>query len=261
MEKMPLCGGTVWGMMDKNSKIPLYKQLYDAIKEDVVSQKLEEHQPIDGEYALIEKYHVSRTTVRQALGKLVEDGYLYRRQGSGTFVAPVKHQRNLQGLASFSSEMGLVTQKQSSKVILFERIKAPLRVSRALGIRENSMVLRIKRLRYMDSAQPIGIHDSYLNLDSWYPITQDELERRGSLYSLLEEKYDIFMQDADETLEVRNATKEEKNLLNLKKPDIVMFINRVSWTQYKQPIEYCEMIYRGDKYRYLIHLHNEKRSI
>lgn len=42
---------------------------------------------IPTEYELCERFSISRTSVRQALAELTQEGYLYRQQGSGTFVS------------------------------------------------------------------------------------------------------------------------------------------------------------------------------
>ena len=45
---------------------------------------------IDSEHELVAKYSVSRATVSKAIGELEAEGYVYREQGRGTFVAQSK---------------------------------------------------------------------------------------------------------------------------------------------------------------------------
>ncbi len=67
---------------------------YILIKETIISWILEgkviPHQKIYSEHELAEKFRVSRHTVRQALSELVNEGWLYREQGRGTFCAEKK---------------------------------------------------------------------------------------------------------------------------------------------------------------------------
>jgi DNA-binding LacI/PurR family transcriptional regulator len=42
---------------------------------------------VESEHELVDRYSVSRATVAKAVGELVAEGYLYREQGRGTFVA------------------------------------------------------------------------------------------------------------------------------------------------------------------------------
>lgn len=64
---------------------------YKVIKEAILSKILEgtiiPHKKIGSESELMKKYKVSRQTVRMAIGELVSEGWLYRRQGAGTFCA------------------------------------------------------------------------------------------------------------------------------------------------------------------------------
>lgn len=72
---------------DKESQVPLYRQLQAILREAICKGRPSPNQPLPGELALVEAYGVSRTTVRQALQGLVAEGMIVRRQGLGTFVA------------------------------------------------------------------------------------------------------------------------------------------------------------------------------
>ena len=77
-------------MIDKNSPIPVYYQLKEMIKEKIADGTWQVGQCIASERELTEAYGVSRMTVRQALGELVQEGLLVREKGKGTFVCEPK---------------------------------------------------------------------------------------------------------------------------------------------------------------------------
>lgn len=64
-----------------------YMRLAEQLKSEIQTQALPPEKRIPTEDELVEKYGVSRNTVRQAVQMLVNDGYLIKIQGSGTFVA------------------------------------------------------------------------------------------------------------------------------------------------------------------------------
>ncbi len=74
-------------MIDKNSPIPLYYQLKQILIQKIKEGALAPGSQLPTEQNLCETYEISRAPVRQALLELVRDGYIYRRAGSGTFVA------------------------------------------------------------------------------------------------------------------------------------------------------------------------------
>ncbi|MDN5697844.1 MAG: GntR family transcriptional regulator, partial [Rubrobacter sp.] len=53
-------------------------------------ESLEVGEALPPERSLCEMFEVSRVTLRRALDELAREGYLVRRQGSGTFVARPK---------------------------------------------------------------------------------------------------------------------------------------------------------------------------
>lgn len=90
-------------MINRNSTHPLYQQLYETLKQNIVDGKWIEQLPPETE--LCEMYDVSRGTLRQALSLLETDGYLSRERGRGTFI---NRQRNANSSPSISSALAFI---------------------------------------------------------------------------------------------------------------------------------------------------------
>ncbi len=65
---------------------PRYRILADVLIEEIVSGKLDTGQTLPSEHELVERFRVSRYTVREALRVLQDSGMITRRQGKGTMV-------------------------------------------------------------------------------------------------------------------------------------------------------------------------------
>ncbi|TCP30835.1 DNA-binding LacI/PurR family transcriptional regulator [Scopulibacillus darangshiensis] len=65
----------------------LYLQVYQSLKKDIIDGKYTAGDRVPSEKELSDFFRVSRITSKKALGKLVEDGIVYRQRGKGTFVA------------------------------------------------------------------------------------------------------------------------------------------------------------------------------
>ena len=71
---------------EKNVKIPLYVAAYETISQWLKDGKYKAGDKLPGENILAEYWNVSRSTVRMAVRKLEEDGYIYKMQGKKTTV-------------------------------------------------------------------------------------------------------------------------------------------------------------------------------
>ena len=66
-----------------------YNMVKDHILEWIKDGTVRPGEKIPSENELVQSFGVSRHTIRQAVGELVNEGYLYREQGSGTYCSPV----------------------------------------------------------------------------------------------------------------------------------------------------------------------------
>ncbi len=71
--------------IDETKSTPKYLQLKDIILQYLYDEHFEAGQKIPTENELIHRFHVSRVTVRKTLQELVENGVIYKIQGSGSF--------------------------------------------------------------------------------------------------------------------------------------------------------------------------------
>jgi len=85
-------------------------------------------------------------------------------------------------------------------------------------------------------------------------ITRAEVEKRGSIYDILQEKFGIFPSEADETLEVTLASAEEARLLEIPEGSPLLLNERTLWSQDRKAVEFVKILYRGDRYKYTVRL-------
>ncbi|MEP7200249.1 MAG: PLP-dependent aminotransferase family protein, partial [Chloroflexota bacterium] len=74
--------------LDKSSDRPLYRQLYDQLREAILSRRLVGGLRLPPTRALADELSVSRNTVVNAFEQLMAEGYITGKVGSGTYVAP-----------------------------------------------------------------------------------------------------------------------------------------------------------------------------
>jgi GntR family transcriptional regulator len=241
-------------MIDPNDFLPRYYQLANILREQIAQGKVQAHQPIPAERQLEEIYSVSRTTIRQAIDLLVRQGYLYREHGKGTFVSPQKLQKGISELTSFTEDMQRRKIVPGQKILEMGMVQPPEAVRAHLELPSGAdRVLLVERLRLGDG-KPMGLQTSYTVLPEGQTITQEELERAGSIYQLLQEKFHLIPTEADETLEVTLATGREASLLQIKAGSPLLLSERTTYSQYRRVMEFVKILYRGDRYRYLAKL-------
>lgn len=240
-------------MIDPYDAVPKYHQLARILRKKIEEGEWEPNSAIPSERQLEEQYRISRPTVRQAVELLIRQGFLYREHGRGTFVMPQKLQKGLLELTSFSEDLIKRGIKPGQIILKMCREVPPQKIQQKLELAPGSELLTIERIRLGDGL-PIGLQTSYLVLQSDQTIDKVELERAGSLYRILQEKFQIIPWAADETLEVTLASKEEAELLQVNEGSPLLLNERILWSQDRKAVEFVKILYRGDRYRYTMRL-------
>lgn len=79
-------------MNEQNQRLPKYTLIKDTIRKEIDEGILSQNEKLPPETVLIERFQASKMTVVRALQELVQEGYLTRTQGRGTYVtSPQKH--------------------------------------------------------------------------------------------------------------------------------------------------------------------------
>ena len=80
-------------VLDRDSSEPLYQQLAAALRQEIEGGRLPPGVAFPSERKLMARYHVTRATVRSALGVLKQEGRVESEHGSGSFVRDPKAER------------------------------------------------------------------------------------------------------------------------------------------------------------------------
>lgn len=235
----------------RNNPTPFYLQLEEIIRKKINNGEYENGDSLPSESKLQEKYNLSRTTVRQAMSNLVKDGIITRQRGKGTFVSSKnKTKPDLSLLNSFTEEVKREGKKPGSKVLNLKIIKAPQYISEALKLSNKSSVVLYERIRTIDD-KPVGIHTVYLNLNALPKLNIEDLNKDDiSLYNIIENKLNIKIGTATETIKAIAADKETSETLNIQEGEPLFSMKRITYTGNNIPFEYAKIIVKGDEFEY-----------
>jgi GntR family transcriptional regulator len=142
---------------------------------------------LPNETDLCERYNVSRITLREAVQGLVQDGYVVRRQGSGTYVTrrPAL-QNSLDTNFSYTEYLEQANIRAGKRILSAKRVHADAEVAEAFSLDVGTPVVEVRRLRTADGTPAVYSIDS-IRGDIVSP-SDDRKALRGSLYRLLAEK-------------------------------------------------------------------------
>lgn len=234
-------------MKIKDSPIPLYKQVKKLILDDIKS--LEPFSRIGSERDYSKKFNVSRITVRNAFHKLVQEGYLIRIIGKGTYVYSDSESSEFSQTISFTEDMKRYKYYNThSKVLEFDIINAKQELSNKLKINTGDKVYRLHRLRYIDNT-PMTIQDSFIVYDFCPTLYKYDFSHE-SLYRVLKEFFNLKLTYSNNTLEARISNKSEEQMFGLNKQIPVFILTQTIFIESGKPIEYVKSIYRCDKYKF-----------
>jgi GntR family transcriptional regulator len=156
----------------------------DDLRRSILVGEFPPGEKLPNEDGLSHRFKVSRATIREAVRSLVEEGYLARRQGSGTYVTNRPLLRNsLDTNFSYTDYLESIGVRAGKKMLSVSGVLSDPRVSERLGLPPGTPLIELRRVRTADD-RPAVYSIDYLPADLVDPVAQRDA-LAGSIYALL----------------------------------------------------------------------------
>lgn len=236
-------------MLEQNN-IPLYQQIKNQILQSIQSGEWKAGEQIKPELELSKIYSVSRVTIRKSLDDLVNEGYLIKYQGKGTFVNKPKLQRKIEYITSFSMACKYNDMQPETKLIETKVIEGDYNIRDFLKLQKEEKVLYTKRLRLADG-EPIMLENNFYSYSKYKKLLKEDLSQ--SVYAILIYKYQILpFGESENSLEIVKANRDIASLLNVPYGEPLFYLEGGISEPDKTPIHYGKQYIIGSRYKFTI---------
>ena len=240
--------------IDRTVPIPLYYQLKEIILGEIKNGSYKTGDLIPTENEISEMYKLSRTTVRQTISELAQEGWVYRVKSKGTFVGQPKiPQSFIRKVESYNNTIRRLGMTPSTEVLALEVRKTNRlnhSVLEAMNLTEHDKVVYLARLRFADGT-PIVSVSTYLPYSSCSHLLEHDFNKE-QLYSVLSLNDATRIFRIDRVAEAVAASSADVQLLNVKKGSPIHLFTSVGYNAMGEPVEYTVSRYRGDMNKFEI---------
>ena len=230
---------------------PLYRRIESDLRERIRAGALAPGARVPTELELMDRYGVSRATVRQALGGLIATGALEVRRGLGTYVAAGRFEHTIGGLTCSAGRSSEAAGSPGRGCSTWAS-SPPTSRSQTRSSSTSERRRRAPRIRLADD-EPIVVETSRLPA-ARFPGLETVDFATVRLYDTLTSVYGCRPTRARETFEPILLTANEAELLGQRRGGPALRVERVAYDRDDRPIEHCRSTVRGDRYRYAVEL-------
>ncbi len=235
--------------VDRSTPVPVYYQLKLLIKGAIDSGILRNGEPIPTEAELSAELGVSRPTIRQCMAELVNEGYLSRMKGKGSFVSRPKIEVNyIAKHESFHTIIKNCGYTPSTRVLAFERIDGIPSINDKLQIPESEQLFHLSRLCMADG-EPMLFSESYTQASRFDGLLAYNFAEQ-SLYTTLRDVYHTPIVVVKREISAANATQRDAGMLDIPKNKAICLVYNLAYDDADRPVEYSASRYRGDKIKF-----------
>lgn len=195
------------------------------------------------ERTLSDEYQVSRSSIKKALSILAQQGVIFKKRGSGTFVNPL-YLKNKSIFRYEGSNLGITNNlktegyQPSIKVLDFKVISAPDEIKEDLFLNDGEFVYEIKRLRLLDD-KAIIVETSYIPIKIAPSLTREIVQ--GSLFDYFAKELHSTGTKAFMSIEAQPSTIDDQTLLGLQATEPVGIMEGIFFLDNGTPFEISDM--------------------
>ncbi|MGY4878799.1 histidine utilization repressor [Vreelandella aquamarina] len=231
---------------------PLYQQIQQHLLNKIQGGEWLAHHQIPPEEQLARDFGVSRMTANKAIRDLVQQGYLTRQPGLGTFVTDRKAESSLVEVYNIADEVRLRGHHYSNRVLVCDAIDADDEVALRLGVRLGSRVFQTL-LVHLEDDTPIQLENRYVN-PRWVP---DYLNSDFSLHTPNEILVAACpITDVEHIVEAVLVDDQAADWLAIDTSTPCLSMVRRTWSG-EQLISYARLLHPGNRYKLRSSVHRQ----
>lgn len=228
-----------------------YEFIYNDLKSKIESQEYKFSDILPSESnEMITIYSCSRNTIRRAISKLAEEGYVQSVHGKGIqviFQPNSSLSSTIGGIESFN-EFALRNNKiGKTKVINFTEIICDSNISKKSGFPINSELYYIQRLRYLDE-RPLILDSTLFLKEEVKELTIEIIE--SSVYDYLENILGMQIITSKRKMSIARVTPIDKKYLELNGCNCLAVISSQTYNSSGIMFEYTESHHCPDYFSY-----------
>lgn len=223
--------------------LPAYKILQRVIEACIGDGIWKPGEMIPPERLFAQSAGMSIGTVKKAMSNLVNEGVLYRRQGSGTFVAAPSFVRQLRRYYLFLEDFE--DQERENSIHLHALRKSPpiTGINHLLKLPADAELLRIDRV-FREKEAAVVFSRSYFSLRDFEQLGSVPRQRleHVPLFVIVEEDYHMRAAYSEELFSICHVDGEEALIFGKNDGDPMLMIKTVNYTKESYPFEYRESL-------------------
>jgi GntR family transcriptional regulator len=232
-----------------------YQVIYNDFRNKIVKGTYKAGQILPKESEVGKSFGVSKMTVKKAFDMLVNDGFIIKRRGKGTFVQDISPSE-MEILAEANQFLGttaLYPEKNvTSEIYRFEMITPPVKVADRLNMNPEKQVYEIIRVRQINGA-PTVLEYTYMPVAVIPDLKRKDVQK--SIYHYIEYELGLKIASARRRISARKATADEAQKLKLMVNDPVVEVGQIGYLVDGTAFESSTSIHRYDDYGFEIVLH------
>lgn len=236
--------------IDRLDPTPLHHQVRRSILILIDDLQLKPGSQLPPENVLVDRFKVSRQTLRKAVDSLVQENVLYRERPKGTFIGFGAVESDLQVLRSVWEDFRRLGMEPGVKVLSLRETSGD-GIDPFLHSMESTRFLELTRLFAADHS-PVSYDQAYFPLPEFEWLKTERLD--SSWYDLLRAKGGATVARARNIIDAVKASKKIASHLNVKTGTALLRLRRHVYSQDDRPIAFSSALYRSDIYQFSVML-------
>jgi GntR family transcriptional regulator len=232
--------------------VPMYLKVAATIKNRIHSCAYQRGEWIPASKDLAKEFGVSTITIRKAVERLIQEGYLTARQGAGTRVTfPEQKKMEIQISGNFRDWFDSASGRSPRlriEILDIVPFQAPQSVRRLLNAAGDEPVGRLRRRRRYHG-QVVSYFLNYFRAEHLRRLPRRKLARR-SFIEVFQESTGIRLKRLEQRVESIIAEMDLAKMLDTDYGAPVFYVENIYYSHQNKPVVVTHMYYRGDCYMY-----------